>query len=198
VNLAVPSIRHGGPARVGDPEPCNLDHAPTGPLPPQCRGRKTGADKACQEVESEAVRHHELVGAPPRTSIGEGRERAALFRAEALRHQIVSLRFIAGAADALPLPNCNQLSRVRDIKQLCRCFDRRVGVRRLDGAKQPGRHVTRQIDVPRHRICGHNTWSLSHAIVAVQLPREGTLRYSGHWPEWLSRRCLNSKAFVLI
>ena len=118
------------------------------------------------------MRHHGLVGAPPLTSIGEDRERAALFRAEALRHQIVSLRFIAGAADALPLPNCDQLSRVRDIKQLCRCFDRRVGVRRLDGAKQPGRRVARQIDVPCHRICGHNTWSLSHAIVAVQLPRE--------------------------
>jgi hypothetical protein len=45
VNLAVPSIRYSAPARVGDPEPRNLDHAPTGPLPPQCRGRKTGADK---------------------------------------------------------------------------------------------------------------------------------------------------------
>jgi hypothetical protein len=63
------------------------------------------------------VRHHELVGAPSLTGIGEDRERAALFRAEALRHQIVSLRFIAGAADALPLPNFDQLSRVRDIKQ---------------------------------------------------------------------------------
>jgi hypothetical protein len=37
--------------------------------------------------------------------------------------------------------------------------------------------VARQIDVPGHRICGHHTWSLSHAIVAVQLPRGGTLRY---------------------
>jgi hypothetical protein len=80
------------------------------------------------------------VGAPR-----EDRERAALFRAEALRHQIVSLRLIAGAADALPLPNCDQLSRVRDIKQLRRCFDRRVGVRRHGGAKQLGRHVVRQI-----------------------------------------------------
>jgi hypothetical protein len=119
----------------------------------------------------------ERVGARALSGIGEDLERAALFRAEALRHQIVSLRFIAGAADALPLPNCDQLSRVRDIKQLRRCFDRRVGVRRLDGAKQPGRHVARPIDVPRHRICGHHTWSLSHAIVAVQLPKGGTLRY---------------------
>jgi hypothetical protein len=34
------------------------------------------------------------------TGVGEHRESPALFRAEALRHQIVSLRFIAGAADA--------------------------------------------------------------------------------------------------
>ena len=86
------SIRHSLPSCVGNPDARNLDHAPADPLPPQCRGRKPVADKACQEVEREAVSHHELVGAPSLTGIGEHRKRAVLFRAEALCHQIISLR----------------------------------------------------------------------------------------------------------
>jgi hypothetical protein len=77
------------PSGVRDPHAGNLDHAPDSPLPPQCRGRKPGADKACQEVEREAVRHYELIGAPSLTGIGEDRERPPLLCGKALRHQAV-------------------------------------------------------------------------------------------------------------
>jgi hypothetical protein len=71
-------------------------------LSPQCRGRKPGADKVCQDVEREAVRHHELVSAPSLTGSGEDRECAALFRAEALRHQVIAMPPCGASYGILP------------------------------------------------------------------------------------------------
>jgi len=76
----------------------------------------------------------------------------------------------ASGAGPSSAPDRDQL-RGRHFEFLGRLHNRGAFADRFNGAKQLGRRGARQIDVPLHRVCGHNTWSLRHAIPAVQPSR---------------------------
>src|SRR5260221_10469970 len=66
-------------------------------------------------------------------------------------------------------PHRDQLRRVLP-EFLGSLHDRGAFADRFNGAKQLGRRGAHQIDVPLHRVCGHNTWSLRHAILPCSSP----------------------------
>ena len=74
-----------------------------------------------------------------------------------------------------PLPIGSRLASPQSIASarfLRRDLNGLVGCGRLDGAQPFRGRVTGFVDVPRHRIGGHKTWSLGHAIVAGAAPQE--------------------------